>query len=93
VYPANVNHLQRLRARFSPDSQTVQLLDWIAAQPAASVYSHHTLADVLGVDTRRIGQILGNMAHVQNFHNLAALVRIGRGSEGGVQVSLWQVQA
>jgi hypothetical protein len=88
-----VNHLQRLRARFSPDSQTAQLLDWLTAQPAASVFSHRTLADVLGVDTHRIGQILGNMAHVQNFHNLAGLVRIGRGSEGGLRVSFWQTEA
>ena len=88
-----MNHLERLRARFSPDSQTVQLLDWIAAQSAASVFSHRTLADVLRVDTRRIGQILGNMAHVQNFHNLAALVRIGRGSEGGLRMSYWQTEA
>jgi hypothetical protein len=87
--------LDLLRTRVAFNPQTMELLDWlvIQRQAGAAIFTHLQLADVLGVDGRRIGQILGNLAHVQNFHNLIAVARVGTRRESGRRVSIWRLQA
>jgi hypothetical protein len=64
------------------------LLDWLLLR-APAVYSHFALAQAIGVSSLRVGQVLGNVVHVQHFHGIAALVRLGDGVEHGRRVSMW----
>jgi hypothetical protein len=80
---------QQLRNRYDEATQSVELLDGLEPQPTA-IFSHFDIAEELGVSTRRVGLVLGNIVHVQHWHGIALLVRIGRVRQGRHWVSLWQ---